>query len=150
MPPPASFAHRPKSCRRTPRATPVRRRAPLPAAVGCCLLLAACTTPGDADLAGRCAELVQEALPAGAVTLTGERAFDDAAPNFDTIIARVQGVEHDAPGEPAGRRVAAQCRFYNGILTRFRWAHAPLAAPPVGSADRRSRPSHLAGRTHIT
>jgi hypothetical protein len=92
------------------------------------LLLAGCAIRRDElGFSGRCAAFMQQAAPAGDITVTKERAFDDTAQNFDTVVAEVQGVRSNGrSGADAGRGLAARCQFYNGILTRFRWTVDPL------------------------
>ena len=89
--------------------------------------LTSCATSGNEDLSGRCAELMRRAFPGGDIEVTRTRAFVDTAPNYDTIIAEARGVRRDVPASsPDARQIAAHCRFYNGILTGFRWTEGPL------------------------
>lgn len=108
---------------------PARYGLPLLCPALLCLLLAGCAIRRDEiGFSGRCAAFMRQASPAGDITVTKEYAFDDTARNFDTVVAEVQRVSDDMRSRRgAAHVVAARCRFYEGVLTRFRWTVSPLA-----------------------
>jgi hypothetical protein len=84
------------------------------------------------DLSGRCAAAMQQAFPGGDIKITGERSHADTAKDYDTIVTDVEGLRQavppNAPPSPLdARRVAAECRYENGILMQFAWTEGPLS-----------------------
>jgi hypothetical protein len=101
------------------------------------LLLAGCAIRRDEiGFSGRCATFMRQAAPAGDIIVTKEHAFDDTAQNFDTVVAAVQGVSDDMRSHSgAAPVVAARCRFYDGVLTRFRWTAGPFEKIASGATQ---------------
>jgi hypothetical protein len=79
------------------------------------------------DLSARCAATMQQAFPGGDIKITSARSHPDTARDYATIVSDVAGVRQDIPaGSPNARRVAAQCRYENGVLMQFAWTEGPL------------------------
>jgi hypothetical protein len=74
-------------------------------------------------MAERCADFMTRAFPGASIDVTKSEA---AAESLTTVVATVEGVRSDLPrAVRVPHRIAAECRFDNGILTRFRWTKGP-------------------------
>jgi hypothetical protein len=85
--------------------------------------LVGCTLVPQGGMAERCADFMTRAYPSADIDITKSEA---AAKSLTTIVATVEGVRAKLPPHArAPRRVAAECRFDDGILTHFRWTKGP-------------------------
>jgi hypothetical protein len=77
----------------------------------------------DVSLSDRCADVMQRAFPEARIEITKQEAY--AAMNNAT--AAIQGVSTGTPADATSpRKLAAECKFDNNILTGFRWTSGPL------------------------
>jgi len=101
----------------------VRRVRPALAATLLCSVVTACHLAPQGGMAGRCADLMQQAYPGADIDIAKREA---AATGLTTIVAHVEGNRTNLPPNTTlARHMAVECKYDNDVLTGFRWTAGP-------------------------